>query len=301
MNQLAVAVADSSCVRERIVIISDTHLGRPRQAARSAEALRPLWHRADHVVVNGDAAEINHPRHRDRAAIEARRLCELCKADGVKLTLLAGNHDPFISPLRHLLLADGLVFVTHGHALHPAVAPWSPRASVMRAAHTTALAHRHEAQVDPLEASLEAATRASAAEWRHLERYGSRVSISRMLLRPLALLHVMHYWRIMPRLAAAFLRRHAPEARFIVLGHTHRPGIWSIDDRIIINTGGFGFPGRPWAAVFDDRGLSVVPIHRHRGRYHLVNQPLRQFTLPARDAVRARPIMADLGPLSVQR
>ena len=90
----------------RIVILSDTHLGRPSCGAQSARALRPLWQGASHLIVNGDVAEIHHPRHWGEAARETMHLLDLCEEDSVALTLLSGNHDPFISEVRHLHLAD---------------------------------------------------------------------------------------------------------------------------------------------------------------------------------------------------
>ena len=46
----------------RTVILSDLHLGRAKAAARSAEALRPLWSGATRLVLNGDIAEVHDPR-----------------------------------------------------------------------------------------------------------------------------------------------------------------------------------------------------------------------------------------------
>ena len=63
-----------------------------------------------------------------------------------------------------------------------------------------------------------------------------------MLLRPWAIVQVLHYWQIFPKLVSSFIEEHAPQARFAIIGHTHRPGIWTINDRVLINTGAFGFP-----------------------------------------------------------
>ena len=92
----------------------------------SAVALRPLWAGASNLIINGDVAEVHHPEHWADAATQLLQLLDLCEKDGVALTLLSGNHDPFIGEVRHLHLANHQVFVTHGDALHPAIAPWSP-------------------------------------------------------------------------------------------------------------------------------------------------------------------------------
>ena len=99
---------------ERIVIISDTHLGRPGGTARSAEALVPIWQNASELIINGDIAEIHHPAYRAAAAREVVQLQSLCEDHGTELTLISGNHDPYISDLRHLSLKNDRVFITHG-------------------------------------------------------------------------------------------------------------------------------------------------------------------------------------------
>ncbi|MDY7110622.1 MAG: metallophosphoesterase family protein [Planctomycetota bacterium] len=267
-----------------IVILSDLHLGRRRGAARCAEALRPLWDGADHLIINGDVAEVHHPKHWTVAARQTLRLFDLCESDGVDLTLLSGNHDPFITDLRHLHLAGGAVFVTHGDVLHPAVSPWSPAAGRMRAANEAALAALEPEQRGDLEARLSATQHAAYAEWHDIQRLAEEArhsTITGMLIRPWALLKVIAYWNAFPPLAAEFAAEHAPAARFVVLGHTHRAGVWEFDDRIIINTGSFGFPGTPRAVLVEDGTLSVWGIRHRRGAYRRDERPHRVFTLPA--------------------
>ncbi|MCG8509152.1 MAG: hypothetical protein MI741_07970, partial [Rhodospirillales bacterium] len=116
----------------RIVILSDLHMGRSRGSVRSAEAVRLLWQGASHLVINGDLAELHHPEYRAEAAKQSIRLFELCEQDNVGLTLLSGNHDAQISDVRHLLLSQGRVLITHGDVLHPAIIPWSVNAKLLR-------------------------------------------------------------------------------------------------------------------------------------------------------------------------
>ncbi len=263
----------------RIVILSDTPLGRPSCAALSAEALRPLWRGASHLIVNGDLAEVHHPQHWAQAAQQTMHLLDLCEKDAVALTLLSGNHDPFISEVRHLHLADGQVFVTHGDALHPAVAPWSPAAGRMRKAHEEALAAIEPDSRNHLESRLAASQHASCAEWTQLEKEASHSTVRGMLLRPWAIVQVLHYWQVFLKLVSSFMEEHAPQARFAILGHTHRPGIWTINNRVIINTGAFGFPGRPRAVCLDDGRLEVWPIRCRGGLYEFGSKPLAEYQL----------------------
>src|SRR4051812_2337227 len=123
---------------ERYIILSDLHLGKDPGRLRPG-MLRGIWRRGDHLIINGDLAEVHDPRYQ----VEARRLTlelqEICEADGVTLTLLAGNHDPGLSDRRHLFLHGGDVLVTHGDAVTPSVAPWCVTAPLMREAYDVAM------------------------------------------------------------------------------------------------------------------------------------------------------------------
>jgi UDP-2,3-diacylglucosamine pyrophosphatase LpxH len=278
-------------VAQRVLILSDTHLGRPRCAARSGAALRPLWQGIDHLVLNGDVGEVHHPLHWPASAREVMHLLELAEADGVQVTLLSGNHDPYLSDLRHLTLARGEVFVTHGDVLHPAVAPWSPAAARMRAAHQQALEATEPPLRETLESRLAAAQHASFAEWNELRRESARSTIPRMLLRPWAIAQVFAYWRAAPRLAAEFAAAHCPGARFVVVGHTHRPSVRRVRGRTIINTGSFGFPGRPYAVLVGDALLEVRRVIDRGHEYQLDPRSAARFRL-------ASPVGGPAAPLS---
>jgi predicted phosphodiesterase len=150
----------------------------------------------------------------------------------------------------------------------------------MRERRAAALASMPEETRESLEAHLTASQHASHVDWDDMPEQARKSTVPAMLMRPLALLQVWRYWRAFPRLAAAFVRTHAPVARFAVLGHTHRPGIWTVDDLVIINTGSFGFPGHPRAVVIDgDRTLRVFRIIKQRGAYRLRPSALKTFFL----------------------
>lgn len=264
----------------RLLILSDTHFGRPRWGVRAVESLRPLWQGFDHLIINGDVAEVHHPIYATRAARAVVQLFDLCERDSVHLTLLSGNHDPYITDQRHLTLAGGSIFVTHGDVLHPAVAPWSPAAARMREVHDAALAAISQTTRDELEARLTASQLAAHAEWEELAREARRSRMRGMLIRPWALVRVLQYWRRMPRLAYDFVAEHSPESAYVIVGHTHHQGIWRINERTIINTGSYGFPGRPWGVAVEQGSISVLPIRRRHGAYGLGDAPLLQEALP---------------------
>lgn len=277
---------------DRILILSDTHLGRLRGACRSAAMLRPLWKDSDTLIINGDVAEVHHPKWRAAAAREVIELADLCEKDQVRLILLSGNHDPFLSDIRHLVLAGGDIFVTHGDVLHPAIAPWSPRAGCMRAAHKQYLEQIPLEDRDHLETMLAVAQHASHKEWEHLASEASKSSRRAMLLRPWKLAQVVYYWNHFPAMAAQFLAQHAPEARFGIFGHTHHPNTQEIDGRVIINTGSFGFPGKPRAVTIADRTLAVWPIEQIKNNYQFAERPMESFELRHADPLPQRAPMA---------
>ena len=290
-------------VSERTVILSDLHLGRPHGAALSADALRPLWAGASRLVLNGDVVEVHHPDHWSDAARALLRLHDLSEEDGVELVLLSGNHDPYLSDRRHLLLADGAILVTHGDALHPSVAPWSPAHERLRVAHAAALAAMEEddaSERDALEARLAASQHASFAEWTDedaVRAEANRCTITGMLMRPWMPLLVLRYWAIFPRLAAQFLEEHVPDARFIVIGHSHRPGIWRFGERTVINTGCYGFPGHPRAVVIENDTLDVRRVERNRDVYTMRDRPIAQFRLGDSASGDAEPIRLAPNPM----
>ncbi|MFK7960180.1 MAG: metallophosphoesterase [Phycisphaerales bacterium] len=283
---------------ERILILSDLHLGRPGPE-RGPASLAPLWSDVDRVVLNGDTAEVHHPDHWSTAARSVLALMDRCDADEVELTVLSGNHDPYISDLRHLRLAGGSVLVTHGDAMHPAVAPWSPAAGRMRAAHREAVAAMPTEVRDRLTARLAASQHAAFAEWRDdaaIAREARRSTIVQMLLRPWSVFQVMHYWAIFPRRAAEFAAAHDPDAQWVVTGHTHWPGVWRTGDRTIINTGSFSTPCRPRAVVVDGPALRFHELVFRAGTWRL-GRIARSWDLPqpADDATEAPPTETPAG------
>jgi UDP-2,3-diacylglucosamine pyrophosphatase LpxH len=231
------------------------------------------------LVMNGDTAEVHHPRHWSTACRQTLELYDACEADGVELVLLSGNHDPYITGHRFLALAGGQIFVTHGDAFHPAIAPWSPAAARMRKAHESALREiEHLGRAD-LEACLDAARRASHVEWTEMRHEAGRSSMRKMLVRPWLIVRVLHYWRRFPRLAATFAEEHMPLARFVVLGHTHHADIETVNGRTVINTGSYGFPGRPRGVIVDDTVLRVHAVDLQAGRHRLASDPLETYAL----------------------
>ena len=102
-----------------------------------------------------------------------------------------------------------------------------------------------------------------------------------MILRPRAVLGVLRFWRRFPRLAASFAAQFAPCSRFVVCGHSHRPGAWTVDGRVILNTGHFEFPARPYAVLLRERSIELRPLRPGRSGYELGEPRAAAWPIPA--------------------
>jgi len=269
-------------MQRRTVILSDTHLAGNGQGAGSADALRPLWQGADELIMNGDVAELSHPTQRAGAAREVMRIQDLCEADGVRLTFLSGNHDPLITDRRFLRLCAGEIFITHGDMLHPAISPWTSYAKELRELHQDALAQLDLMDRAQLNNQAMAAAHASNRKWDHL------AANAEPALSPIAdkfdkarkVAKVLWFWHRLPKMAAAFAKRYAPDARFFVFGHIHRAGVWRFGNPTIINTGAYHCPRRPHAIVLNGQHLAMhrVIFDADNG-HHLSDKPRFAATL----------------------
>ncbi|MEM1098611.1 MAG: metallophosphoesterase family protein [Planctomycetota bacterium] len=259
---------------ENTLIVSDLHLAHP--AVRSskrlfAEHLRPLWQGVDQLVVAGDMAELQINEQRAEAARQVDRLQHLCEEDGVELVAISGNHDAYLTDRRHLELCDGRVLVTHGDALHPAIAPWARGASAMRDAVLDGIRRvlrERGLPDDPdrldLAERLEIVQHVAHGQFVAHEAAGSH-GVAEVLMRPDRVALMAWYWRNQPDLAAAFLEALAPGAEVLIFGHSHRPGVWHRGGRTILNTGSFALPARPRAVRIRGQRLEMFRVVRPGG------------------------------------
>lgn len=256
----------------RTLVISDLHLGRPCPID-VVGALEPVLAEADEVVLNGDVAELHIPRHRDAAARDLARLRAMLDLRGVRLAVIAGNHDPLVDERRSMRLASGNILAFHGDAVHPSLAPWSPAARALRAAYRRRLESHPPEERGRLEVILEASREAATHEWSGPNAARHAGQAWRLLLRPFAMLRVIAFWREYPALVADFAGRHAPDARMALVGHSHWPGAWEVGGRVILNTGSFQAPHRPHAVSIDGACVELRPLRRADRAYRLDPAP----------------------------
>lgn len=263
-------------------ILSDLHYGdRSSRLLRLAQ-LRPLCDEAPALVLNGDTLDTRAgPRPAATAALRAE------VADffgGRRATLLTGNHDPDISPRHSLELAGGEVFVVHGDVVFDSIVPWGRDAGLIGRRIGRALAALPGGAESTLEERL-AVFRRVAAEVR--QRHQSETHGLKYLLGyavdtlwpPWRAPNIWRAWRSMPALCAELARRHRPRARFVVVGHTHRPGVWRRPDgRVVINTGSFCRPLGGLAVDLSPQGLTVRRVERRGGEFR-TGEKVAQFAL----------------------
>lgn len=287
---------------EPVVVLSDLHLNWNDGWEGRLRAIRPLWQGARSVVFNGDTlawytAAKAACTHKVLATIH-----HLCWQDRVRPVFLGGNSDHDIPGARHLTLAGGRVLVMHGDAAFPSISPWRSCAKAMRHARRAALetmpAERAESLPGQLEASRQAMAhirrtygpRAEQGDSGHGPEDGEGNGHGRGLPRerpwwrdnPAGLLAILRAWWVTPRMVARFAAEYAPAAEYVIIGHTHRPGIWRRDGRTIVNTGSFTRRARAYRVRLARGVLSVCDtqmahgvcaLGRELGRFEIAATP----------------------------
>ncbi len=259
---------------ENIRILSDLHFGDPGSRVCSLPALCPLFVGADRVVFNGDSVD-TRVCPEGRRPTEYRRLFqEFVSGEAPRYCLLTGNHDADISGTHHLDLLGGLVLVTHGEILFPNLVPWGHDQPLLGEYFQEELAALPPGARESMEPRLAAAKRACARlplppgafpqtafqRARHL---------TCKFWPPSCTVAMAQAWRRLPSLAADFSRRHRPGARFVIVGHTHLPGVWFRKGLVIINTGSFCPPFGSYAVDVSPVQVVVRRVRRDRTGFGL--------------------------------
>lgn len=255
-----------------IRIFSDVHFGDPASRVESLDGLRPLFSGADHVIFNGDSIETRRgctvrPPEEVRGRFE-----EFVRNAGVGVTLLTGNHDAGLSRLHEMELLGRTVFVTHGEALFEDLVPWSHERSLIRSLFRAELAALPAAERTLPGARLAAAKRACAkletiSGWAPRSSWHRFVNVLRLFWPPRRPLAMIRAWIELPQRAEHFVRSYRPGARFVVLGHTHFPGVWVRPGLVVINTGSFCPPMGCYAVDLSAEYVVVRQVLCRKGRF----------------------------------
>ena len=256
-----------------IRILSDLHFGDHASRVTHLVQIRPLLDSVAHLVLNGDTLD-TRPGPLSRHTAECRAVvADFFPHSVAQTTFLTGNHDPDLSPLHHLDLADGAVFVTHGDIFFDDIVPWSNDAALIRqrlAAERCAFTPdappdlmQHFAMVRRVAASIPQQHQSERNRLKYTARF-----LADTIWPPTRVVRIIETWRNTPTLAAGFLRQHRPRARFIISGHTHRRGIWPQPDGVtVINTGAFCPPGGSYLVDLTPGKLTVRAVVRRAGEF----------------------------------
>ena len=255
-------------------VISDVHYADRGSRVRSLSQLRPLLEGVDELAINGDTLDTRPQRNGQHSTQARREVLEYFGSLGTPVTFLTGNHDPDISRLHCLEFARGRILVTHGDVLFDNMVPWSKDAAVIRQRVIAALAGLPDDGTCRLDSRLAAFRSVAATIPQHHQsepdplRYAIRLA-GDTVWPPQRLLSILRAWREAPDRAAALARRHRPKAQFILIGHTHKPGVWKMASGIVvINTGSFCRPFGAMAADITSEAITVREVISKRGAFH---------------------------------
>ncbi len=271
---------------EPLRILSDVHYGDRASRVRDLEQLHPLLDGISHVVFNGDTLDTRSgPRPQHTAACRAA-VHDFTQQAKAPVTFLTGNHDPDLSTQHCLECANGQVLIVHGDVLFEDIVPWGRDARTIRrriAAELGGIAPADVARID-LDTRLAIWRRVAASvDQRHQSersplKYAVRFAVD-TVWPPTRFLEILRAWQTEPARAAALLSPHRPRAKFIILGHTHRPAIRPVPGGpIVINTGSFCAPLGGYAVDITDRTLRVRQVDS-RGRAFHPGAVLAEFPL----------------------
>lgn len=253
-----------------ITVLSDLHMAHPASYIDHPRQLLPLLKNCRTVIFNGDTCELSNLRRKADAVRLLTDLIAYCHELGIRPLFLTGNHDPLISNLHFLDLFGGRVFITHGDMLHPAIAPWSREA-------TAILAERHRllAGHDPprtleetvLVTKQSALVAALYDKGSHAGLRGRIELVSRFIAKPWRILITLLYWANVAHYCHAAQQRFRPKARLMLIGHTHRAGVWKNKDYMLVNTGSFQPLSKRLMVQLDGQRAVVRKIVRENGEY----------------------------------
>ncbi len=255
-------------------IFSDLHFGDRASRVHRLEQLRPLCDGVGRLVLNGDTLD-TRPGPAPQHTAECRAaVLEFFPREAGAVTYVTGNHDADLSETHSVDLAGGLIFATHGDIIFDNIVPWSRDATVIGEQIAARLQGLSPSEPDDLERRFRIWRQvAGSIPQRHqAERQGSKHALRYLadtLWPPTRFLRILRAWQVEPGRIAALARRHRPQAKFVVAGHLHRPGVWrQPSGTVVINTGSFCPPLGGYAIDLWPGRLVVRQIDRRGGEFH---------------------------------
>ncbi len=248
-------------VGSMVRFVSDIHWGHPRSTAPGPRDFMRYADGADILVLCGDTAE-THPNspYRERGTALREEFCALCAQAGIRLILLAGNHDPDIE-LQMLRLWGGRVVAMHGHALVRGVAPWSREYICCESALRRMIDEVPPAA--PVEEQLAlSAEIARVLGYKRQREVPDAFRVNSLLREaffcfwpPVRPWRIVRAWLTCTAHARAWCRCHTPDAQTLIFGHFHRAFLRRMENRTLVNTGAWFSHASPYAVDMRDAAL----------------------------------------------
>lgn len=265
-------------------IISDIHFGDPASYVKNLTQIQPLLGGVDHLILNGDTLDTRPGGDPQLTRSIRTAITNFFNRRVPRVTYITGNHDPDFSSQHHLDLANGQIFIIHGDVFFEELVPWSQDAPLIRLRLAEELRHLPSALHHHLDHRIALCRRvAGSIPQRHqseknVYNYAARY-LSDTIWPPTRAVRILSAWRANPKLAGAFAQTHRPHAKFIISGHTHRPGVWpSRIGATVINTGSFALALGSIAADLSPSRLTIRAVKRRAGEFH-PGAPIAEFPL----------------------
>ncbi len=251
-----------------LAVFSDLHLGHPGSNVIPPKRMVELVGNAKTVVINGDAFEHLSCKRNHFAIEQMTALYQEFDRHGIRTILITGNHDTRSSTLTCLSLLGGRIIVTHGDSLHPQLAPWSREAPILRDERTRLQAGPIE-RLATLSDEMMMIKRMSlvASRYDSFRKAGSLAKlsmISKFAKKPIRILRVLRFWSKVPHFADLYHARYIPHSEFLIIGHTHRAGIWKRTGYTLINTGAHQPLARALMVHIDEETLTTYDVTKGR-------------------------------------
>lgn len=233
---------------ERVRVISDLHLGHQKCQAPSPQKLIESMQGVDTLIIAGDVAETRRGPWQETGLQMRQELHHYAQQAGIKLILLAGNHDPDID-CQMLSLWGGKIVIIHGHQLFEEIAPWGweyLQDKKACKAFIQGYPQRHHNLEQRLLLARQLSERVSP-KMQHKFKTGIKLLDHALhcFWPPMRPFQILKAWYTAPRRAQDFVHQFTPKTRCLIFGHVHRLGHWKGQNCDFYTTGAWFKHARP--------------------------------------------------------
>lgn len=251
-------------------IISDVHYQDPASWIQELHQLEPLLQGVDLLIVNGDLLDTQILTNAEPTVAEIKAFLA---ARVPRVIYITGNHDPDISNVHELSLAQDAIWITHGDVFFDDIAPWGRPVVELRRRIRAVAGHLSAEEFRQLETRFRVFREVTLKLQREHDPeargfFAKCLRIFRAAFPPTRVLTMMRVWREMPDIAAGFADEQRPRAKIIITGHTHFHGVWRRGRHVIVNTGSLCAPREGQVVDITDNALEVHRVVRRKGLFY---------------------------------